>query len=266
VTAPAGSWWQDPAVAAYLASGIASAGGAIWSAKAQSDAAKEAATIQANAANNALTEQQRQFNAMMTREKQVYDDQAAMGAPWRDAGGRALNQLEQFDTTNPNFGMTQFNADPGYSFRLSEGRKALENSAAARGGLLSGNTLKGISDYGQQSASQEYQNAFNRYQTERGTKLNRLQSLAGIGQSAVQQAGQAGQNYANATGQASQNYASGAGNVMMSSANAQAGGITGAASANASGWMGAANSLTNALSGYYNNQQSQNMLNALTRR
>ena len=53
-------------------------------------------------------------------------------------------------------------ADPSYQFRLGEGRKALENSAAARGVLNSGGTLADILNYGQQAASQEYQNIFNR--------------------------------------------------------------------------------------------------------
>jgi hypothetical protein len=55
------------------------------------------------------------------------------------------------------------NTDPGYGFRFAEGMKGLERSAAARGGLLSGATLKGITRYGQDMGSQEYQNAFNRY-------------------------------------------------------------------------------------------------------
>jgi hypothetical protein len=78
--------------------------------------------------------------------------------------------------------MDQFQADPGYAFRLSEGQKALERSAAARGGLMGGATGKALLRYGQQMGSQEFSNAFNRYQTEREAQLNPLQSLAGIGQ------------------------------------------------------------------------------------
>ena len=53
-------------------------------------------------------------------------------------------------------------ADPGYQFRLSEGRRALEGSAAQRGTLRSGATLQALMDYGQNTASQEYDKAYNR--------------------------------------------------------------------------------------------------------
>jgi len=123
------------------------------------------------------------------------------------------------------FSMKDYEADPGYAFRQSEGMKALERSAAARGGLLSGGALKGIQRFGQDLASQEYQNAFNRYQVNRANQLNPLQSLMGSGQSAANvltgAAGQMGQN--------------------------QAAGITNAAQARASGYVGSANALGSAL-------------------
>jgi hypothetical protein len=72
---------------------------------------------------------------------------------------------------------------------MSEGLKALDKTAAARGGLLSGGALKGATAYGQGMASDEYQNAFNRYQTTRNNTLNPYQLLQGVGQAAA--AGQA---------------------------------------------------------------------------
>jgi hypothetical protein len=74
-------------------------------------------------------------------------------------------------------GTEQFNfeADPGYGFRLSEGLKALERSAAARGGLMSGGAGKALQRYGQDLASQEYGNAFQRFQQDRAAR-------AGLGQ------------------------------------------------------------------------------------
>lgn len=93
------------------------------------------------------------------------------------------------DPNDPNFGkysrdfsMADFEADPGYAFRIKEGLKALEGRAAARGGLLSGNTLRGITDYGQEAASEEYTNAFNRYQLNRRNQLEPLEGLLGMGQ------------------------------------------------------------------------------------
>ncbi|WP_460988761.1 hypothetical protein, partial [Staphylococcus aureus] len=53
--------------------------------------------------------------------------------------------------------------DPGYDFRWAEGNKLLQGRAAAQGDLLSGPTLKAIANYGQNAASQEYSNAFNRF-------------------------------------------------------------------------------------------------------
>lgn len=107
----------------------------------------------------------------------------------------------EFGKYGRDFGMADFQQDPGYAFRQSEGMKALERSAAARGGLLSGKTLKGIQRFGQDLASQEYANAFNRYQINRSNQLNPLQSLMGAGQSSTNlltgAAGQMGQNEAN---------------------------------------------------------------------
>jgi ABC-type lipoprotein release transport system permease subunit len=81
--------------------------------------------------------------------------------------------------------MDQFQADPGYSFRMSEGLKALERSAASRGILQSGQTLKDITRFGQDAASQEYQNAFQRYLTERQARLQPLEYRIGLGQNAA---------------------------------------------------------------------------------
>jgi hypothetical protein len=172
-------------------------------------------------------------------EGAMFERNVELNAPFREAGVNALNKLVPL-TDYQNFGMGQFQADPGYAFRMSEGIKGLERSAAARGGLLSGATLKGIQRYGQDLASQEYQNAFNRYGVERDRRLNPLQSLAGMGQTTSQQLGAAGQTMAGNVGQA----------------------LGAAGQARASGYMGGANALTGALGQYmnYNQQQQQNAL------
>ena len=140
--------------------------------------------------------------------------------------------------------MDKFQADPGYAFRLSEGQKALERSAAARGGLLSGGTGKALQRFGQEMGSQEYTNAFNRYQIENKAKLNPLQSLTGMGQTTAQQLGSAGQTMASNIGN----------------------NIGSAAAARASGYVGTANALTGGLGTYLNYSQGQNMINALNER
>lgn len=184
---------------------------------------RSAAKTQANAAGQAADLQREQF-----------DRQIELQAPFREAGVRALGKLEGASEYTP-FGMGQFQADPGYAFRLAEGQKALNASAAARGGLISGNALSAASRYGQEMGSQEYQNAFNRYQTERSARLNPLQSLAGVGQTSVNQLGAAGQNYAMGMGEA----------------------LGAGAQARASGYMGTANAIGGGIGQYMGYQQNQ---------
>jgi hypothetical protein len=120
--------------------------------------------------------------------------------------------------------------DPSYQFRLGEGMKALERTAAARGGLISGGALKAAQRYGQDVASTEFGNAY-----------NRLAGLAGVGQTAT-----------GAMGNAANAYGTNAGNLM-----------TGAGAARASGYVGGANALTSGLGQYMNYTQSQNLMNRL---
>lgn len=197
----------------YLMAGTALAGGLLGA-----NAAKSGAAAQSDAANRAAELQQQQY-------EQTRADQA----PWREAGGRALGKFESMADYKP-FSMNAFTQDPGYAFRLSEGQKALDRSAAARGGLISGGALKAAQRYGQDMGSQEYTNAFNRYQTERTARLGPLQSLVGVGQTSVNQLGQAGQNYASNVGNALMNQSGYAGNAGMVGANAMASGLTGALS------------------------------------
>jgi hypothetical protein len=194
-----------------------------------SRAASSAGESQAGAAREASALSDAQFQ--QTRQDQM---------PFLQAGVRALGKLESASDYTP-FGMDQFNADPGYAFRLKEGQKALEQSAAARGGLISGNALKAASRYGQEMGSQEYTNAFNRYQQERAARLQPLQSLAGVGQTTSANLGQAGAANANAMG----NY------------------LTGGAAASAAGRVGAANAYGQGVSTYLNYNQGSNLVNAL---
>jgi hypothetical protein len=205
------------------------AGAVVGSSLIGASAAKGAASTQAAAADRAAELQNQQFQ--QTRQDQM---------PWMRAGEQALNKLIPM-TDYQKFGMSQFQQDPGYAFRLSEGQKALDRSAAARGGLISGAALKAAGRYGQDMASQEYQNAFNRYQIERNAQLAPLQSLAGVGQTTAAQLGQTGAaNAANV------------GNL-----------ITGGAAAQAAGQVGQANAITGGLGTYLNYSQGNALLNAL---
>lgn len=199
------------------------------------------AVIGANASSKAAKAQAGAASQATDLEREMFERNVELNAPFREAGITALNKLVPLATEYTPFGMSQFQADPGYSFRMSEGMKGLERSAAARGGLLSGATLKGIQRFGQDLGSQEYQNAFNRYQTERNARLNPLQSLAGVGQTTSQQLGAAGTQMAGNVG-----------NLMTSGA-----------AARASGYVGGANALTGALNTGLNYYQGQNYLNRL---
>lgn len=212
-------------------------------------AANRASKSQAGAADRAAALQKDVADQRVELEREQFNRQLELQAPFREVGLNALNKLAPLASEYTPFGMAQFQQDPGYAFRMSEGMKALERGAAARGGLLSGATMKGLQRYGQDLASQEYQNAFNRYGIERERRLNPLQSLAGVGQTSAQQVGAAGQSMTSGIGNALGAYGQGAGEAMGA-----------AAQARASGYVGGANSLTGALGQYmnYNQQQEQN--------
>jgi hypothetical protein len=175
------------------------------------NAAKSAADTQANAQNQA---NQLQYK--------MWQEQQALQEPWRQTGINALAKLNSGDVSAM--------MDPGYAFRLSEGQKALDRQAAARGGLISGGALKAATKYGQDMGSQEYTNAFNRYAT-----------LAGYGQNATN-------TLTNAAGNAGANIGAG---------------ITSAGAANAAGGVGAANALASGVGQYLNYSSNQDLTNAI---
>lgn len=113
--------------------------------------------------------------------------------------------------------------DPGYAFRLQQGSQALQNSAAAGSGALSGAALKDLLGYNQDMASTEYGNSFNRYQTQQGNIFQRLMGIAQLGQNSASNTGAQGTT---AAGNAGQN-------------------ITNAGTATGSGIVGGANAITN---------------------
>ena len=215
------------------AAGIAAAG----SAAANIYGSNKAAKAQDKAAKRAAQAQQQALAA-----------QTALNAPYVEAGKNALAEYQKL-APYQNFGMAQFQADPGYQFRMSEGIKALERSAAARGLLQSGGTLKGITQYGQNLASEEYQNAFSRYLTEREARMNPYSYLTGIGQAAA--AGQAAN--VGSTGAALADIASQRGNVQAAQAMGAAGAIG-----------NAFNSAGTAAGSYYANQPYMNYLQSIT--
>jgi len=187
-----------------------------------SNQASKAARAQSNAAGQAADLQ-----------KQMFDKQVEMAGPYTGAGESATNRLMEYlgiggDKSVAGYGslggpftMETFEKDPFYQYSLNKGIKDLERTAAARGGLLSGSTIRGYKNV----QGNEYENAFNRYFTNRANTLAPYQSLSGQGAQVVSNLGTAAQRYAQGAGDAYQN----------------------AGAARATGYINQANVLSNAL-------------------
>ena len=205
------------------------------------------AAVGAYSAKKGASAQQKAADEAAQVQREIFQKQTELAEPFRQAGITSQNELMRLlgiggDATAPDYGMLtrgyrpeDLPMDPGYQFRLREGTKALERRLAAGGKYFSGGALKAGQQYGQELASSEYMNAFNRAQAQLGTRLGTLGSLYGAGQAAAQQvAGQAGQ------------YGENVGNLLM------AGGA-----ARASGYAGVGNALNQALGQYLNYKQGQ---------
>lgn len=203
--------------AAVVGGAVIGAAGSAYASNQSSKAAK----AQANAAQAASDQQLAMYN--QTREDL---------SPYTQAGQTSLSQLMDqmgqggyFDQTYS--GQDLYN-DPSYQFRLKQGLNSVQSSAAAQGGLLSGATLKALNNYASDYASQEYSNAYNRFNADQTNRFNRLSSLAGMGQNAAAQVGNNGLQTAQAVA-----------NNTMAGANATAAGTV----ASANNMANAANNL-----------------------
>lgn len=154
------------------------AAASLLGAKMSSDATKSAARTSAESADKATALQQ-----------QMYEQNIARQQPFLQGGTEDYNRLRSLMAGGPGAAQNFLQMDPGYQFRLSEGMKALDRQAAARGGLISGGALKAAQRYGQDLGSQEF-----------GAAYNRLASLADIGPRAAGVMGNLGQTYATNVG------------------------------------------------------------------
>jgi hypothetical protein len=180
------------------------------------------ALLGANTASRASKTQAAAADQATQLQREMFNKQVELQQPWYEAGTNALAKMQK--------GVVSDYMDPSYSFRFTEGLKALDRSAAARGGTMSGGALKAAQRYGQDYASQEFGNAY-----------NRLAAMANVGQTSST-------NMGNAAGA----FGANAGSNYM-----------GAANARASGYVGGANALTGGLNQYLNYTQGQNLLNTL---
>lgn len=261
--------------AAGLAGSAISAHGAGQAADAQTQAANHAADLQAQASKDALDFQKQQYS---TSQEQI--------APWLQAGQGGLSALQyglgiggsangsgvgQGSLATPYSGsfsaptgLTEQN-DPGYQARLKLGTDAIQKSAAARGSVVTGGTAKALDTYGQDYASNEYGNVYNRaltdyttkynaYNTDQANQYNRLAALSGVGQTTANQLGQQGQA-------ASNNVT----NNLLGTASSVGQNINNAGAATASGYVGAGNAYGGAVSGIGNNLGNLALLSTLNK-
>lgn len=208
---------------AWLAAG-ATAGGAYLNGR----SAKKASKAQAQAANNASAQTLQSEREARAYQERMDTQARADREPWRAAGANALTQMTQRMQPGGDlmrdFGMPDFQKDPGYDFRMAEGQKGLNNSMASRGMALSGAALKAAVSYNQNFASNEYGNAFARYKGNQDGQYNKLASLAGVGQIAANQNGSGAAQLGGNVGQGMMNAGQTVGNNMMGAGNARASG------------------------------------------
>lgn len=155
-------------IAAASIIGGATIGGALIG----SSSASKAAKAQAAAAAAALAEEKRQ-----------YDINRADFAPWREAGQMSLGKLRDLLGIGTSTMSTEdlMKLDPGYQFRMDQGTKALRNMMGSRGMLNSGATGKALTRYGQDYASGEFGNIYNRFAGLSGTGMTATGAGAGLG-------------------------------------------------------------------------------------
>ena len=171
---------------------VAIVAGTVVSAAIQSRAQAKAAKSYGNSANS-------QTQAVMEMYYQTREDLE----PYMKYGSAGLKKYYNLLETGPG----EFEADPGYEFRLGEGTKAIDRLAAAKGETFSGKRGKALIDYAQDYASNEYSKFMNRYYK----KLDAYGNLMTMGQAAAAKVGAAGQT---AIGQSA--------NIQMGAAEARA--------------------------------------------
>lgn len=236
-----------------LIGGILNSGAASTAAQQQEAGANKAAGTVGAAGQQA----QNYLTGQLSQEQQNV-------SPYLQAGGQAINSLS--GALAPGGQLTQqfgqFNAPtaaqaaamPGYQFQLQQGQNALQNSAAASGGLLSSGTAKALDQYSQGLASTDYNNLFNQalsgYQTNFNTfntgqnnLYNRLAGVSQLGASSAAGLNNVQQQGTNALANSIQGTAQQQGQYYAGAANAQAAGTIGSTNALVGGLTGAGNAI-----------------------
>jgi len=207
--------------AALIAAGVGAAG-SVGSAAMSASAAGKAAKTQSRAAMTAAELEAESAEEARELQREMYGEGREDLAPWREAGGWALDELQNRVAAGPG----TFEESPGYQFRMSEGLKAIDRRASASGGLGSGGHKKALMGYGQNLASAEFDSWLDRYYK----SLSPHQSMSGMGLGAVGQTAALGASTGARMGQAT-----------MAAGAARGTGYTDAAHAKAAGYINRAN-------------------------
>lgn len=229
-----------------------------------SNAAKSAARQQNAAASQATEAEQNQYDQTRADIAKQQGANQTNFNPYMQSGANATGELNYLlgmggtDTSNgalgasgslgKAFGASDFNVDPGYQFALQQGQLALNRASAAGGKYFSGGAIKSLENYNQGLASQQYQNAYDRYNQNQSNLYTKLSGVSGQGLTAAGNLGQLNSNLTSnqatqgglTANEVGQNYL-GAGNATaagtVSSANAYATGINQAQQNIANGLM-----------------------------
>jgi hypothetical protein len=217
------------------------------------NAANKAAGQQTGAAANATREQRRQYDLTRGDLLKQQEQTRADSLPFLQTGQAGNIELarllgiggdaatEGYGSLAKPFTMADYEADPGYAFRLSEGMKALDRVNASKGKYFSGQAIKGLTDYNQASASQEYQNAYDRYRNNQTDLYNRLTGVTDRGVNAAGGIANSGMQTQNTLAGAGQNKVNQINENTIGAGNAKAAGTIGSAQA----WITGLNDVTN---------------------
>lgn len=260
-----------PFFTAATIAGIAAAGAGVAGSAIASHAAGKAADTQSKTALSAADLERQDSQAALAEQKRQFDINQQNQAPWLSTGKDALSQLwSQYksgafgDFTDKFTAPTMQDAqnDPAYQFGLDQGTGILQNSAAAKGKLFSGNTQEALSKFANDYASTKYTDVYNRalgqyqqnyniFENNQTNSFNRLAALSGIGQQAATTLGTQGQQEANNVS-----------NILLTSGQQQANQLNNAAAARASGYVGSANAWGAGITGGTNNLALLALLNS----
>jgi hypothetical protein len=247
-----------------LIGGAISGGASLLSGLLGSSAAQQAAQQQAAAGAKAAGLASQATNQATNYQTGQLSNENTNATPFVSAGQNATTTLAGLLGPNGQLSQgygsfsaptaAQAEATPGYQFQLQQGEQALQNSAAASGGLLSTGTAKALDQYSQGLASSNYQNTYNNalnayntnFNTWNTSNNNLYNRLFGLSQQGANATANLNAVQAGTTNNLTSNLLGGAqlqGNDIMGIGNAQAAGTVGSANALNSGITGGANSL-----------------------